>query len=64
VVNGAQERISSLERLLPPDGQRLPRAVMQRARRAAQSDPGGLPPEARAAWERAEAFLAHHLHRP
>jgi uncharacterized protein len=59
-VDEAHAALRAVEAVLPEAaGSERGGAVMQRARRAAQQ--GELSPEARAAWERAEAVLDRHF---
>ena len=62
VVEQAHGLLSAVEAGLGPDPEARPPPVMERARFADLSEDGGLTPEARAARERAEAFLDHHFH--
>ncbi|MDY7228027.1 YkgJ family cysteine cluster protein [Hyalangium rubrum] len=62
VVDGAHARIQAVEALLAPSSEEAPQAVLQRARRDDLPENGGpLPPEARTAWEQANAYLDRHF---
>jgi Fe-S-cluster containining protein len=62
VVDEAHARLRAVERAWTSEGEHPPLSVPQRARRAAlPENEGPLPPQARGAWEQAEAYLDRHF---